>query len=212
MPDATTDQPAESDEDEEDVEELIDRLEELHDTVDAPHERSKVASTLSLVHKLSTGRVLTERVRKYTTRDMAESLVGGIIFSLPLLVEDGVFDIAQWFVDVRVGGIPVLLVANAALVIVITTGLMYYAQFREVEVVNPLFGVIPRRLVGVLGISLVVAAGSMALWGRLEAGDPTTLETIARIAVVWTPAAFGGALGDILPGESTGPDVSEYFD
>ncbi len=32
---------------------------------------------------------------------------------------------------------------------------------------------------------------------------------VARVSVVWTVASFGAALGDILPGESSGDDIND---
>jgi len=187
----------------------LDRLEE---TVDEPHEREKVRQTISLVERMPGSHAFTNRITKYTTRDIAESFVGGILLSLPLLVEDGVFDIAEWLANTLVGGVPVFLVANVLFVLVMTWGLLYFADFRDLRDSNPLFGFLPRRLVAVLTISLFVSVGTMILWGRLVEGNPTTIEAISRVTIIWAAAAFGAGLGDILPGESTGQDVSERID
>lgn len=193
------------------VDDLLDKLESLRETVDDDRERSKVDQTISMVEELPGSPALRRRVKKYTTRDIAEGFVGGIIFSLPLLVEDGVFEIAEWFVDVRVGPIPVFLVINVTFIMIMITGLLYYTDIRDVRVTRPILGFIPRRLVGVLLVSLIVAAGLMFMWGRLHEEDPTTLEVIGRITVIWAAAAFGATLGDILPGESKGEDISELL-
>ena len=192
-----------------DINDLLAKLDALKDTVDEPHEREKVRQTISLVERMPGSQAFTNRITKYTTRDIAESFVGGILLSLPLLVEDGVFDIAEWLAGTLVGGIPVLLVANVLFVLVMTWGLLYFADFRDLQDTSPILGFLPRRLVAVLAISLLVSIGTMALWGRLFEGGPTTAEAVARVSVIWAAAAFGAALGDILPGESTGQDVSE---
>jgi len=195
-----------------DINDLLRKLDRLKDTVDEPHEREKVRQTISLVERMPGSQAFTKRITKYTTRDIAESFVGGILLSLPLLVEDGVFDIAEWLADTLVGGVPVFLVANVLFVLVMTWGLLYFADFRDLQDPNPIFGFLPRRLVAVLSISLLVSVGTMILWGRLVEGNPTTIEAFARVTVIWAAAAFGAALGDILPGESTGQDVSERID
>ncbi|GEM_PF-714244 len=192
-----------------DINDLLTKLDALKDTVDDPHEREKVRQTISLVERMPGSEAFTRRITKYTTRDIAESFVGGILLSLPLLVEDGVFDIAEWFASALVGGVPVFLVANVLFVLVMTWGLLYYADFRDLQDESPILGFLPRRLVAVLVISLLVAVGTMTLWGRLFEGDPTTVEAIGRVTVIWAAAAFGAALGDILPGESTGRDVNQ---
>jgi len=58
----------------------------------------------------------TTRITKYTSRDMAESFVGAVLFSLPLLVEGGVFEIAGWLAGTSVAGVPVFLLAHVAFV------------------------------------------------------------------------------------------------
>lgn len=150
-------------------------------------------------------------IKKYTTRDIAEGFVGGIIFSLPLLVEDGVFEIAEWFTTVTIGPIPVFLLLNMVFVVGIVAGLLYFTDIREIKISRPIFGFIPRRLVGVLLISFIVAASTMLLWGRLHEEDPSQLEAFGRITVIWAAAALGATLGDILPGESKGHDISNII-
>lgn len=191
-----------------DIDQLIEELEELHQTVDQPEEREQVEETLELAERIPGGQAIEQRISKYTTRDLAETFVGGIIFSLPLLVEDGVFEIAEHFVNFRVGGIPIFFIANILFVVMVTVGLLYWADIREVKISRPIFGIIPRRLTGVLIVSFTVAAGLMLLWGRTFEEDPSNLEVIARVTVIWAAAAFGGSLGDILPGESRGHDIT----
>ncbi|OYR54874.1 DUF2391 domain-containing protein [Halorubrum halodurans] len=195
-----------------DIDDLLRKLDSLEETVDDERERETVRQTISLVERMPGSAAFTTRISKYTSRDIAQSFVGGIVFALPLLVEGGVFEIAAWFAAARVVGFPVYLAGHVCFVVGVTTGLLYYADFRDVRVYRPLFGIVPRRLVGVLTVAFLVSAGLMALWGRLLAEDPTTLEAFARVTVVWGGAAFGGALGDILPGESTGRDVSERLE
>ena len=194
--------------DDPDLDHLLDRLEELEETVDNPEEREQVRRTLQVARRIPGHGMLGKRIQKYTTRDIAEAFVGGILLSLPMLVEDGVFRIAEWFLSRTVAGVPVFLVGNVVFVVLLTIGLIYWSDIREVQITNPIFGFIPRRLVGVLGISFLTSAFLLVLWGRHLAEDPAgALEVFARITVVWSAAAIGGALGDILPGESRGHDI-----
>lgn len=187
-----------------DIEDVLDQLEELERTVDSGRERQEVRHTRRMLERLPG----SNQIRKYTGRDVAEGFVGGVLFALPLLVEDGVFAIAEWFVSVSVGPVPVFLVVNVAFITSLVSGLLYYTDIRSVQE-RPLFGFVPRRLIGTLLISLTVAVGMMFLWGRLEVGDPTPMEALARITVIWAAAALGTVLGDILPGESDGEDLSK---
>ncbi len=180
-------------------------LEELEATVDAPHEQQEVQRAIRLFDRLPSNAV-GERIRKFTRRDIAESFVGSVLISLPLLVEDGVYDIGDHFVET-----PSFFVLNALFVVGMTAGLLYYAEFRNVSVHRPVFGIVPRRLIAVLGISLLTATFMMTLWGRVGGwADPAV--AAGRISVIWAAAAFGAALGDILPGESSGKDINDELD
>ncbi|WP_144925776.1 DUF2391 domain-containing protein [Halorubrum salsamenti] len=192
-----------------DINDLLAKLDALSDTVDEGHEREKVRQTISLVERMPGSSAFRTRITKYTSRDMAEAFVGSVLFALPLLVEGGVFEIAAWFAAVTPGGVPVFLLAHVGLVLVMTAGLLYFADFRQIEISHPILGVVPRRYAGILLVSLFTSVFMLSLWGRLHAGDPTALERVSRVAVVWAAAAFGAGLGDILPGESQGEDISE---
>ena len=182
------------------------QLDELEETVTSSRERREVQRTRRMLERLPGG----ERIRKYTSRDVAEGFIGGIIFSLPLLVEDGVFEIAEWFVEFTLGPVPILLAINVFFVVGLVAGLLYYTDIRDVQI-RLLFGFVPKRLTGVLTISMLVAAGTMLMWGRLHADDPTALEQFSRITVIWAAAALGATLGDILPGESSGDDLAKVI-
>ena len=189
------------------LDDVYKQLQLLEATVTSDEERREVRRARKMLKRVPG----SDRISKYTTRDMGESFVGGIVFSLPLLVEDGVFEIAEWFAEHTIANIPVFLALNVLFVITLTAGLLYAVDFREVKITNPLFGFIPRRLVGVLAISFIVAAGTMFMWGRLHEEDPSTVEQFNRITVIWAAAALGAVLADILPGESKGEDLSEIL-
>ena len=190
-----------------DLDQLMEELEALEEQVDDPEERAQVRRTMKIARRIPGSKLANGKIKKYTTRDMAETFVGSIVLSLPLLVEDGVFEIAKHFVTFLVGGVPVFFVANVAFIVLLTVGLIYWSDVRDVRVSKPILGIFPRRLVGVLGISFLTATVLMVMWGRTFAEDPGAFEAVAQITVIWAAAAFGGALGDILPGESRGTDV-----
>ncbi|QLD84582.1 DUF2391 family protein [Natronomonas halophila] len=187
------------------VEDVLNQLEELEETVDDEAEREEVRRAMRLVDSLSPEGV-RGTIDKFTRRDIAEAFVGAILISLPMLVEDGVNAIAEHLLAA-----PALLVINVSFVVIMTAGMLYYAEFREVEVSRPLFGLIPRRLLAVLVIAFITAAFTMTVWGRLDGwADPVV--ALGRVSVVWAVACFGAALGDILPGESSGTDINDEID
>lgn len=187
---------------------ILSQLDELESTMTTAAQQRELRETKELLERLPGGAFIDEQIDKYTTRDIGEAIVGSIIFALPLLVEDGVFEIAEHFVTFLVFGVPVFFPLNIAFVLLLTTKILYVVDFREVRITNPILGVIPRRLVGVLGASFLTTAGLMLMWGRLFAEDPATIEILARITVIWAAAALGASLGDILPGESKGTDLT----
>ena len=188
------------------MDDVIEQLDELEQTVDSAEELRELNDVRLALERLPGGEFVEKRIEKYTTRDVAESFVGSILVSLPLLVEDGVFDIADHFVGNTVAGIPFWLVGNVVFVTLVTWALLYWADFRVIAESDTLFGLIPYRVVGVLLISFSTAALLMSLWGRVGGwSDP--LLAFARVSVVWTAAAFGAALGDILPGQSGGTEI-----
>jgi len=191
-----------------DIHDILSQLNELEETIDTAEQRQELRETKHLIERLPGGHFLDDQIDKYTTRDLGEAFVGSIIFALPLLVEDGVFIIADHFLQPSLASIPLYLLVHILFVITLTTGLIYAVDFREVKIVNPIFGLVPRRLVGVLLISFLTAAGLMLLWGRTAIGDPTPTAIFARITVVWAAAALGASLGDIIPGESKGTDLT----
>ncbi|WP_123620237.1 hypothetical protein [Halorubrum sp. CSM-61] len=149
-----------------------------------------------------------DTIQKYTSRDIAEAFVGSVFFSIPFLVEDGVFDIAEFFLSFRVGLFPVYFLVNVAFVLLMILALVYWAGPKDVKVSRPLLGFIPRRLVGTALVSFLTAASLMTMWGRVDNWEDP-LVALARVSVVWTVASFGAALGDILPGESSGADIND---
>lgn len=192
------------------VDELIEHLQDLEAAVDSGAERREVRRVAAMARRLDVDeRLFGQPIRKYTTRDMAEAFVGSVLFSVPLLVEGGVFEIAAHFLQHVVFGVPVYLAANVVFVFLLTSGLIYWADIQRVHIRTHILGVpVPRRLFGVLIISLLTVTAMMTLWGRVDGWtDPAV--AVARIVVVWTVASFGAALGDLLPGESSAPDIAE---
>lgn len=185
------------------IDDVLVYLEDLSQTVD-DEDRDEVRRAIHMVESLPFGR----RIEKYTTRDMAQAFVGSIVFSLPFLVEDGVYEIARHLLSSSFAGIPVFFAGNVAFVVTMTSGLIYWSDIRDVRIHKPIFGVIPRRLLGVLIISFGTSALTMSLWGRLDAPPAVVL---SRISVVWTAAAVGASLGDILPGNAEGEDVNDII-
>jgi uncharacterized membrane protein len=181
---------------------------ELASAVDSGDERREVHRMRAQAVDAALEDAFGDRIQKYTGRDIAEAFVGSIFFSIPFLVEDGVFDVADYFLSFQIGVFPVFFVVNTAFVLLMILALVYWAGPQDVRVNRPIFGFVPRRLVGIAVVSFLTAAALMTMWGRFEGwSDPVV--AVTRISVVWTVASFGAALGDIPPGESSGDDIND---
>jgi uncharacterized membrane protein len=188
--------------------ELVDAIHGEFDDLESVVDDSADRREINRIRNQTIQAAFDDEIQKYTSRDIAEAFVGSIFFSSPFLVEDGVFDVAAFFLSFRIGYFPVYFLLNTAFVPVMILALVYWAGPKDVRMSRPIFGVIPRRLVGTAAVSFLTAAALMTMWGRVGGwADPVI--ALARISVVWTVASFGVALGDILPGESSGTDIND---
>lgn len=186
------------------------RFDAIAEAVGEPGTRRDVRQVQHRTNAALVDRGFDEGIRKYTSRDIAEAFVGSIFFSIPFLVEDGVFDVAAYFLSFRLVGFPVFFIANTTFVLGMVGVLVYWAGPRDVTVSRPLFGIVPRRMVGISIVSFLTAAALMTMWGRIAWAEPVV--AVARVSVVWSVASFGAALGDVLPGESSGDDINDDLD
>ncbi|WP_226483158.1 hypothetical protein [Natrinema amylolyticum] len=192
------------------VEAILDQFRSLESGASGQDERREMRRLRERTRHATLDDAFGDRIRKYTTRDIAEAFVGSIFFSVPFLVEDGVFDVADYFLSFQIGQFPVFFLVNTGFVLLMITMLVYWAGPQDVQMSRPIFGLVPRRMVGISLVSFLTAAALMTMWGRVgNWQDPVV--AIARISVVWTVASFGAALGDILPGESSGDDINDDF-
>jgi len=171
---------------------LMAELAELQSTVDSPAEREQVRETMEMAMQVNRPGVFGRVVRGFDTGDVAEALLGSIIFGIPMFVEGGTLEIGAYLADH-----PPLMGVTVGFTVVLVVGILYVADIQDVRVTDPFFGVLPRRLVGVLGVSLLTAVGLMTLWGRVDWADPWL--AACNVAVAYLPMAVGSALGDLLP-------------
>ncbi|WP_251331237.1 DUF2391 family protein [Haloplanus pelagicus] len=184
------------DDDPTDMGDLFDELEELEDLVDTPAAREQVRETMRVAMSASAsaaaspfGRV----IRGYDRADLAEAFLGSFLFGVPMAVEGGTQEVGEFLVSR-----PFHLGGTILFGIGLAVGIIYVADFQDVRVHKPIFGLIPRRLVGVTGVSLVMAVVLLTGWGRVDWADPTL--AFANVVVAFVPMSVGAALGDILPG------------
>ena len=178
------------------VEDLIESLETLEEVVDDSEERRKVREAMRTARDLAVPErvsVFGRVVRGFDRSDLAEALVGSVLFGIPMLVEGGTTEVGA-YIATR----PAFLVGTALVTVLLVVGIVYVADFQDVRVHRPILGVVPRRLVGVLGVAVVTAVVGLTAWGRVDWGAPGV--ALGSTLVATLPMAVGAALGDLLPG------------
>ncbi|WP_435062881.1 DUF2391 family protein [Halobaculum sp. EA56] len=193
--DGRTVDPPDGEDPEATVEDLIEHLETLEEVVDDTDERRKVRAAMRTARDLSTSRpsVFGKVVRGFDRGDIAEALLGSVLFGIPMLVEGGTTEVGAYL-----AGNPVYLTGTAVVTVLLVVGIIYVADFQDVRVHRPILGVVPRRLVGVLGVAALTAVVGLTAWGRVDWADPAVAFGSTLVAAL--PMAVGAALGDLLPG------------
>lgn len=181
------------DDDPPDFADLYDELAALEDVVDDPEERERVRDAMATAVEAQPSGPFGRVVYGFTTRDAAQSLMGAAVFGFPMLVEDGTRDIGRFL-----AGQPPLLIGTALAGLALVIGILYVADIQAVRIHRPILGVIPRKLLGVVAVSLFVAVVGMLAWGRVDPDTPRV--AIGQILTAWVPMGVGAALGDIVPG------------
>jgi len=147
-----------------DMGDLFDELQELEALVVSDAAREQVRETMRVAMAASAAASPFGRViRGFDRGDLAEALLGSVLFGIPMAVEGGTQEVGT-FLAPR----PTYLVATLLFAVGLVIGIIYVADFQDVRVHRPIFGVIPRRLVGVLGVSLLTATFLLTVWGRID--------------------------------------------
>jgi uncharacterized membrane protein len=180
--------------DDPDMGDLIDELEAIGEHADDPELTDQVREAIELAVDVQEEPAVFGRViQGYDRADAAESLLGALIFGIPMFVEGGTQEVGAF-----VATHPAFLVATIVGAVGLTVGILYVAEIQDVRIKDPFFGIVPRRLAGVVGISALTAALVMTAWGRVSWADPWL--AVCQTAVAFVPMVIGAALGDILPG------------
>ncbi|GAB6860906.1 DUF2391 family protein [Haloplanus litoreus] len=194
MSEDDTDLETEGDPERADMGDLFDELEELEGLVMSDAARKQVRETMRVAMEASSGASPFGRViRGYDRGDLAEALLGSLLFGIPMAVEGGTQEVGT-FLAPR----PLYLLGTAVFAVSLVIGILYVADIQDVRIHRPIFGLIPRRLVGVLGVSFLTAVLLLTLWGRVDWEAPRL--ALANAVVAFVPMSIGAALGDLLPG------------
>lgn len=185
QPDADVDEP--------DMGDLFDDLEELEATVDSEEDRERVRETMRTAMEVQESPVFGRVIWGFDRADLAEAFLGSLLFGFPMFVEGGTQEVGQFVAEN-----PAFLALTYAVAVGVVVGILYVSDIQDVRIHEPILGVFPRRLVGVLGVSLVAAFVMMTAWGRVAWSQEWL--AFCQCSIAFVPMAIGAALGDILPG------------
>jgi len=189
-----TDGRRDADEEDEELRRLLEEFDTLAETVDSPEEREQVrAARNAAVVAAHDDEIFGQVIKGYDRADLAEAFLGSLLFGIPMFVEGGTNEVGAFL-----AATPLSLVGTVVGAIGLAIGILYVADIQDVRVDKPIFGLVPRRLVGVLGVSFLTALVVMTGWGRVDWADP--LLALATVVAAFVPMSVGAALGDILPG------------
>jgi uncharacterized membrane protein len=189
-PEAST---ADAHDDDPGMSDLFDELEELEEIVDSEAEREQVRETMRAAMEADKSRTFGRVAFGFDRSDAAEALLGALLFGIPMFVEGGTQEVGSY-----VASHPLYFLATNGLTVGLIVAILYVADIQDVRVMNPILGLVPRKLVGVLAVSMGTALFMMTAWGRVEWAQPWL--AVCQISVAWVPMAIGAALGDLLPG------------
>ena len=185
---------AEADADDEELHELLAEFDALAATVDSPEERDRVrAARNAAVAAAQDDDVFGRVIKGYDRADLAEAFVGSLLFGIPMFVEGGTNEVGAFL-----AATPIALAGTLVGTVGLVVGILYVAEIQDARVYKPILGIVPRRLVGTLGVSLGTALVMMTAWGRVAWSEP--LVAFATVVAAFVPMSLGAALGDILPG------------
>jgi uncharacterized membrane protein len=189
--------PGDSRADEESMGTLFDELEELEDLVDSDAERQQVRDAMRAAADVQDPAVFGRVIWGFDREDLAETVLGSLLFGIPMAVEGGTVD-----AGLHIAQHPLYFVGTLVAAVSLVIGILYVADFQDVRVAHRILGVVPRRLAGVTSTAFVTAVVLLTGWGLVEwSTDPTVVwESVCICSVAFLPMAIGGALGDILPG------------
>ncbi|MBB6646420.1 DUF2391 family protein [Halobellus sp. MBLA0160] len=173
---------------------LLAEFDVLAETVDSPEEKERVrAARNAAVLAADDDEIFGQVIQGYDRADLAEAFLGSLLFGIPMFVEGGTNEVGSFL-----AANPLSLFGTVVGTIGLAIGILYVADIQDVRVYKPILGVVPRRLVGVLGSSFLTALVMMTAWGRVGWSDP--LLAVATVVAAFVPMSIGAALGDILPG------------
>jgi uncharacterized membrane protein len=172
---------------------LLDELQALRDIADSTDQEDRLDEVIQTAKSVEEPAVFGRTVIGFDRSDVAEALLGALVFGIPMIVEGGTLEVGTF-----VASQPLFLVATLLAGLGVVASIIYVADFQDVRVAKWYLGFIPRRFAGVIAVSFLTALVLMTGWGRVDWADPVL--AFAQVSVAFVPMGIGAALGDLLPG------------
>jgi uncharacterized membrane protein len=179
------------DADEANMEDVIDELEDLEEMVEEEEKREKVRETMAAAEEARDPGLVGRFHRGFGLRDAGEAVIGGFVFGVPLIVEDGTYEVGRF-----IARQPAYLAFTALFGLAMILGILFAGDFEDVNE-DRVLGVVPLRLVGILAISGALAIGLPTIWGQIEWDQP--MVAAGQATVIAIAMGVGASVGDILP-------------
>lgn len=176
------------------VSELFDEIEILESLTDDPSLRARLDELKELAGDVQEGGTFGQIIYGFDRHDVAEAVLGSLLFGIPMAVEGGTNDVGA-FLASNVAALAATVVGTIALVY----SILYVAEIQDVRVSYRILGLVPRRLVGVPAVAVLMATVLLTMWGRVDWVADSWL-AFCTVVVASVPMTIGAALGDILPG------------
>lgn len=170
----------------------MDNLDEL-DELEGEEEKKTIEETKSLLKRHSRPTLFGKVISGFGWKDVGEAFLGSLLFGFAMVVEEGTQEIGAF-----TSNNPIFFYLTIFFTIAVVLNILYFIDLQKVEVVNLIFGFIPKRLIGVLLIPFLTSIGIMTIWGRVNWNN--TWLALNQIIIAWSVMAVGASLGDILPG------------
>lgn len=174
-----------------DLENVFEELEELEAIVDTEKERQQVRETMRVLRRAQQPQLIGRFRHAFDLRDAGEAFVGGFVFGIPMVVEEGTLEIGRFIAQELT-----FVVLTFLFGISVVFGILHAAQFEQVEE-DFIRGIVPLRLLGILSIATVLGVFLMTIWGRIDWTTPYVAVSQTLVAVIFM--AVGASIGDILP-------------
>ncbi|WGI17435.1 DUF2391 family protein [Methanonatronarchaeum sp. AMET-Sl] len=181
------------DDEEVDLSSLVDEFERLEESVESKKHRNHIQKLKEKTIKLSNPRMFGVVVEGFGKRDMIEAFLGSILIGIPVIIEEGTLEIGEFIAQH-----PLFLLGTLVFGVLLVIGILYYTDIQDVRITNPIFGLIPRRLLGILSIAFISSIVLMTVWGRVDWSEP--MIAFSQCAFTFVAMSIGAALADILPG------------